>query len=105
MQKKSSKPTKATSSATANPARQVTTEERRRMIAEAAYFRAQSRDFTGSDPSEDWLAAERDVDQALLAMSGGQRKAAGNANDNGNAIPFVGNGTAAKAAPKNRPSR
>lgn len=39
-------------------------EERERLIAEAAYHRAQQRGFVGGDPVEDWLAAEREIDQA-----------------------------------------
>ena len=31
-------------------------EERRRMIAEAAYFRAEKRGFVDGDPSADWMA-------------------------------------------------
>ena len=38
-------------------------EQRYRMIAEAAYFRAESRHFK-SDPVRDWIEAERDI--ALL---------------------------------------
>ena len=40
-------------------------EERRRMIAETAYFRAQKRGFVNGDPVEDWIAAERQVDEEL----------------------------------------
>lgn len=43
----------------------LSTEERRRMIAEAAYFRAQRRGFDGGDPVEDWLAAEREIEEAM----------------------------------------
>jgi hypothetical protein len=35
-------------------------EQRYRMIAEAAYFRAESRQFQ-SDPVRDWIEAERDI--------------------------------------------
>jgi hypothetical protein len=45
----------------------VTAEQRRRMIAEAAYFRAQRRGFEGGDPMEDWLAAEADVERMLVS--------------------------------------
>ena len=41
----------------------VSDEQRYRMIAEAAYFRAESRHFK-SDPVRDWIEAERDI--ALL---------------------------------------
>ncbi|HEX7044702.1 MAG TPA: DUF2934 domain-containing protein [Burkholderiales bacterium] len=44
----------------------VTAEERHRMIAEAAYFRALSRGFQGGSPEDDWFAAEREVAAALL---------------------------------------
>jgi chromosome segregation ATPase len=42
----------------------ITTQSRRRMIAEAAYFRAQRCGFN-SDPFEDWLNAEREIDSRL----------------------------------------
>jgi hypothetical protein len=35
--------------------------ERRKMIEESAYFRAQRRGFVGGSPVEDWLAAERET--------------------------------------------
>lgn len=38
----------------------VSDEQRYRMIAEAAYFRAESRQFK-SDPVRDWIEAERDI--------------------------------------------
>jgi hypothetical protein len=40
-------------------------EKKRRMIAEAAYFRAQQRGFANSDPVQDWLAAEAEIDEHL----------------------------------------
>lgn len=49
-----------------NQAPIVTAEERHRMIAEAAYFRALSRGFQGGSPEDDWFAAEREVAAALL---------------------------------------
>lgn len=39
--------------------------QRRRMIAEAAYYRAKARGFTGGDPAADWLAAEREIERQL----------------------------------------
>ncbi len=39
--------------------------ERERMIAEAAYFRAERRGFSGGDSVTDWLAAEKEVDHRL----------------------------------------
>lgn len=38
------------------------------MIAEAAYFRALSREFQGGDALDDWYGAEREIDQALLSV-------------------------------------
>lgn len=43
----------------------VSPDERRRRIAEAAYFRALQRGFRDGDPVEDWLVAEAEVDHAL----------------------------------------
>ncbi|TFG87763.1 MAG: DUF2934 domain-containing protein [Chromatiales bacterium] len=40
-------------------------EDRCRMIAEAAYYRAESRGFEGGSDLDDWLAAEMDIDQFL----------------------------------------
>jgi len=51
--------------AASNPGQLVSAEERQRMIAEAAYFRAQQRGFSGGDPLDDWLAAERQINQVL----------------------------------------
>ena len=43
-------------------------EDRYRLIAEAAYFRAESRGFVPGSELQDWLAAEIEVDE-LLAES------------------------------------
>lgn len=51
----------------------VSPEERQRLIAEAAYFRAMQRGFSGGDSVEDWLAAEHEIDERLL-RSPRQRK-------------------------------
>jgi hypothetical protein len=48
----------------------VSDEERRRMIAEVAYFIAQRRDFDGGLELEDWLAAEAEVNAKLAPRSG-----------------------------------
>lgn len=42
-----------------------TTEDREHMIAEAAYFLAEHRDFEGGDPQEDWCEAESEIDRFL----------------------------------------
>ena len=41
----------------------LSSDERQRMIAEAAYFRAEHRGFRGGDPLEDWLQAEAEIDR------------------------------------------
>jgi hypothetical protein len=46
--------------ATADPAT-----ERCRMMAEAAYYRAQERNFHPGNELDDWLQAERDIDARL----------------------------------------
>lgn len=43
----------------------LSSEERHRLIAEAAYERAQRRGFIGGDPVTDWLEAEQDVEARL----------------------------------------
>mgnify|MGYP000940130559 CR=1 FL=1 len=46
----------------------VAGEDRYRMIAEAAYYRAENRGFSPGSELDDWLAAEIEVDE-LLAES------------------------------------
>lgn len=43
----------------------VSADQRRQMIAEAAYFRAERRGFTGGDSVADWVEAEAEVDARL----------------------------------------
>lgn len=43
----------------------VSADERHRMIASAAYFRAESRGFAPGAELEDWLDAEREVEDRL----------------------------------------
>jgi hypothetical protein len=50
----------------------VSSEQRRKMIEEAAYFRAQQRGFAG-DPMRDWLEAEVEVDRQLSASASALR--------------------------------
>lgn len=47
----------------------VTVPDRHAMIEEAAYFLAEKRGFTGDYQMEDWLAAELEVDQRILAQN------------------------------------
>lgn len=46
----------------------VTAEERWRMIAEAAYYRAEHRGFVGGDMADDWLQASAEIDNMLQAL-------------------------------------
>ncbi len=43
----------------------ITAEQRYRMIAEAAYYRAEKRGFTGGDPAQDWAEAEAYIEKML----------------------------------------
>jgi Protein of unknown function (DUF2934) len=47
------------------PVKRVSDEERRGMIAQAAYFRAERRNFAPGQELKDWMAAEADVDREL----------------------------------------
>lgn len=47
----------------------VSAEERRVMIAEAAYYLAEHRGFEGGREMEDWLLAEQQVDAVLSGES------------------------------------
>jgi hypothetical protein len=47
-------------------------EQRRQMIAEAAYFRAERRGFDGGDPVRDWCEAEAEVDALLRRFDDAQ---------------------------------
>jgi hypothetical protein len=58
------------SSASAPSRARVTPEARRALIAESAYLRAEGRGFVPGHETEDWLAAEAEVD-ALLKEQGG----------------------------------
>jgi len=60
-----SKKTAAGSPSKVDTHSRVTAEERRKMIAEAAFIRAERRGFVGGDPNDDWLAAEGEIDQIL----------------------------------------
>ena len=49
----------------------LTPEARRTMIAEGAYLRAERRGFAPGHETEDWLAAEAEVDVLLKVAHGG----------------------------------
>lgn len=51
--------------------RSISADERIRMISEAAYYRAEQREFRGGDPERDWLEAEAEVDALLLRTRSG----------------------------------
>ncbi len=53
-------------SATSAPI-EVSPEERWRMIAVAAYHKAEQRNFAGGRDVDDWLAAEKEIDALLGA--------------------------------------
>lgn len=42
-------------------------DERIRLIAEAAYYRAEARGFTSGGEVEDWLQAETEVNKSILS--------------------------------------
>ena len=68
--KKRSAPKKAAArkAAAPNPSTspvRVSAEERWRMVATAAYHRAEKRGFAPGHEVEDWLAAEKDIDDVL----------------------------------------
>jgi hypothetical protein len=48
----------------------VSEDQRRQMIAEAAYFRAERRGFNGGDPATDWIEAEAEVDERVRQIEG-----------------------------------
>jgi RNA polymerase-binding transcription factor DksA len=52
----------------------ISPEKRRRMIEEAAYFRAERRGFSGGDAAEDWIAAEKEIAELLGEDTSGQKK-------------------------------
>ena len=54
----------------APPRLKVTPEARYKLIAQSAYLRAERRGFAPGHETEDWLAAEAEVD-ALLKAGGG----------------------------------
>jgi len=60
-------PASARKSAGAAPPAKLTPEARRTLIAEAAYLRAERRGFVPGYETDDWLAAELEVDALLKA--------------------------------------
>ncbi len=64
---RAAKPNRASARAASSHTNKATISEqdRRRMIAEAAYYRALKRGFQDGDPVQDWLEAEREVERLL----------------------------------------
>ena len=64
---KASKKSAATTTPRKDAAKQLvmTPEERYRMIAVIAYYRAEKRGFIGGDPAQDWVDAETEVQQLI----------------------------------------
>jgi Protein of unknown function (DUF2934) len=62
---------KIAAGAAGTAAARITPEVRRAMIAERAYLRAEKRGFTPGRETEDWLAAEVEIDSLLRASRGG----------------------------------
>lgn len=61
-----SKPAKGGGSASASAGKiEMNGEDRHNMIATAAYYRAERRGFNGGGETEDWLAAEAEIDSTL----------------------------------------
>jgi DUF2934 family protein len=50
----------------------INPDERHRMIALAAYYRAEQRGFVNGDPLQDWLAAEAEVAMTLQDLAVGK---------------------------------
>ena len=47
----------------------ISIDEKRSMIAEAAYYLAVQRDFQGGSPEQDWYRAEVEIDRLLGASA------------------------------------
>jgi Protein of unknown function (DUF2934) len=52
----------------------ITPEVRHRMIAEAAYYRALQRGFSGGSAEDDWVQAEQEINSTLLGSSSSSRR-------------------------------
>ena len=46
----------------------ISSQQRKQMINEAAFYIAQSRGFIGGNPMDDWLQAEAEVDKQLSKL-------------------------------------
>jgi len=71
---KQSVPARPAAARARNPARRasrVPEEDRRRFIAEAAYFKAEKRGFSEGRELADWIEAEAEIDALLDARGAG----------------------------------
>jgi hypothetical protein len=48
-----------------NPGSALKPENRHRMVAEAAYYKAEKRGFRAGNPEKDWVEAEAEVESSL----------------------------------------
>jgi hypothetical protein len=55
---------------TSDSATSFTADERSRMVETAAYYRAERRGFIAGHETDDWLAAEAEIDALIAASSG-----------------------------------
>jgi hypothetical protein len=62
---KGARPTRSQAVDAATPAPVIDPEQRRALIAEAAYLRAERRNFAPGFEEDDWLSAESEVDTLL----------------------------------------
>jgi|HubBroStandDraft_1064217.scaffolds.fasta_scaffold967495_1 hypothetical protein len=62
---KSARPTRSQAVDAATPAPVIDPEQRRALIAQAAYLRAERRNFAPGFEQDDWLSAESEVDTLL----------------------------------------
>ncbi|MEO8159374.1 MAG: DUF2934 domain-containing protein [Betaproteobacteria bacterium] len=59
----------ASDNTAADAAAVISSQERQRMIAEAAYLRAEQRGFAAGWEQEDWLLAEAEIDRLIQAST------------------------------------
>lgn len=62
------KPRASTKKASTSKSRGTPMADRAQMVAEAAYYLAEQRGFSGGDPVRDWLDAEVLIDQMSAGM-------------------------------------
>ncbi len=60
-----SKPIAETRDEARSPMANISAEQWRSMVAEAAYYRAQRRDFHGGSAEQDWFEAEEEIRRSL----------------------------------------